>query len=128
RAGPADGELPERGEAEEAAPRADGAVLDADALEERGPRPAPAALVGASTAAGVARHEVVRALPAILLAEHRARLGEPAVERAQAARAGPLVLVVGIAEHVVIAVRLSRALRRVRPVLVHRPEAPHVQL
>src|SRR5206468_10457557 len=115
-------------EVEEPDPLADGPVLDADALEEGSPRPAPAALVRAGAASGSTGHEIVGALPAVLLAEHRARLAEPSVERAQPARAGPLVLVVGIAEHVVVLVRLARALRGVRAVLVHRPEAPHVQL
>src|SRR2546423_839115 len=43
-------------------------------------------------------------------------------------RGGPLFLVGGMAEHVVVLVRLARALGGVRAVLVHRPEAPQVQL
>src|SRR5439155_18032573 len=90
-------ELAERGEVEQSNALADGPVLAADALEERRPSPAPAPLVRAGAAPRCAGHEVVRALPAALLAEHRARRGEPPVERAQASRAGPLVLVVRIA-------------------------------
>src|SRR5262249_41122874 len=87
-------ELAERREVAERDPLATGAVLAADPIEDRRPRPAPAALIGARAATGRAGHEVIRALPAVLLAEHGARRGEPRVERAQAAFARPLVLVV----------------------------------
>src|SRR5262245_54341040 len=101
-------------------------MLDADALEERRSRPAPAPLVGAGAASGRSGREVVRALPAVLFAEHRARRGEPPVERAQTALARPLVLIVGIAEHVVVAVRLARTVGGIRAVRVHGAEAAHV--
>src|SRR5216683_4459670 len=79
-------------------------------------------------AAGRAGLEVVDALPAVLLAEYRARLREPPVERAEPPAPRPLVLVVGIAQRVVVLVRLPCPLRRVRAVLVHGPETPRGEL
>src|SRR6266853_2631033 len=73
--------ISERGEVEEADPLADGPVLGADAVEARRARPAPAALIGARAATGCARHEIVGALPAVLLAEHGAGFAESCVER-----------------------------------------------
>src|SRR5205814_9601980 len=101
-------ELAERGEVEEPSPLAHRAMLGAHALEEPRPRPAPRALIRAGAPPGRAGLEIVRPLPAVLLAEHGAGVGETRVERARPAPAGPLVLVVWVPEHVVVPVRLDR--------------------
>ena len=76
-------------------------------------RPAELALVGAGAAPGLPGLEVVGALPAVLHAEHRARVLEPAVERREPVRPAPLVGVERVAQPVVVAIDLAAG--RLRP-------------
>src|SRR5206468_5264269 len=96
---------------EDAHALADRAVLAPDLGEVLGP--VPRAVLGTLAPARPARREIVDALPAVPLAEHRPQVGQPVVERAHAERPPPLALVVWEAQAVEIPVDLARLLRDV---------------
>ena len=88
------------------------------------PVPAETALVRARAPPGFARLEVLGSFPTLFGSKDPAKVLDPVVEGARAARPAPLVGVVWIAKKVVIAVRLFRQLSDVAMVAVDRPETP----
>src|SRR5262249_29610394 len=128
RPGSPDVDLPERRHVEDPRSLPNRAVLLAHTVEEGRAPPAPRPLVRPCPPTRPARLEVVHALPAVLLAEHATGLETATVERRQTSLPHRLVLVVGIPEHVVVAVGLPRPLRREGAVLVHGPETTDVHL
>jgi len=97
-------------------------VLEPDALEERGPRPAPPALVGARAAARPPGREVVRALPAVLLAKTAPASPSRASSGSAVAR-GPTRSRRGDSAACSSTCTTRARARGVRPVLVHGPSA-----
>ena len=84
-------------------------MLDGDAVVGRRAAPPERALLLACAAPGLARAEVVGALPAVLAAEDGAELLEPSVQRAEAPRPARLGDVARVALPVVVLVDLARA-------------------
>ena len=109
----ADLDLAEGGQIEEGHALAGGLVFLADAIEVRRLVPAPLALIGAGAAPRLTGLEVVDALPAKLLTEDRTQFLQPGVDRADAVRARPLVLIIGEAQAIVVLDALAGALGRV---------------
>src|SRR4029077_4163239 len=86
--------------------------------------PPETALVGAGAPPGLARLEMLRPLPAVLLSEDRAEVLHTMMQGAGPARPAPFVGVVWIAKEVVVAVRLSRQFGHVAMVAMDRSETP----
>ena len=124
RVGAVDGDLAEARQVDQTGRLAHGAMLLANRREERHAAPAPLTLVGAHAAPRLAGLDVLGTLEAGLNAEDGTRLLQPTMERRDARRAAPLVLVVRIAQVVVVAIRLAPSRGRVLGVAVDVGEAP----
>ena len=124
RASARDLDLSERAHVDDAGTLAESLVLLRHLVEVGRAGPSEAPLVSTGATPWPPRFVVVDPLPAMLGPEDRAEVLHARVKRAGPARTAPLVGVIGVAQKVVVPIRLARELGGIAVVAMNRTEAP----